>query len=394
MTEARDQSTAPSPMESAAKAAASKYAGQSVIIVPELHASSDRSIEFSKQLISQLKEQGVQKVGLEFIGPTEAELIRAFKDGRMTRDEFLEANKPVKGQPPSGTPYEYMGAERADAMYKTLADLVEAGVEICPLGTSRGMFAFALTDDDAKQVDKMLSIAGKLVADDIVFKKGVADWTDDTAKSKFDRMSAELELRLNSLSASQQEDITATLIEVRQKESEGRLGADDYKEYALDLFHHQSPTMVAMAEQAEWLTSKLADTAGKRYELGPERQKADPSIAKMIQQSVEESGPMVVVYGSLHTIHGNDIDSNLRGHGLSVITFDLDFGKNLCRPSMTAQKCQDATLSDSWSKVARRQDGDPDRYTIEVAETGPSTIEPMKSWTLFDNLLQRVGLSR
>lgn len=394
MTEEHDQSTASSPMEGAARAAASKYAGQSVIIVPELHASSDKSLEFSKQLIAQLKEHGVQKVGLEFIGPTEAELIRALKDGRVTRDEFLEANKPAKGQLPSGSPYEYMGTERADAMYKTLADLVESGIEICPLGTTRGMFPFTLNDADAKQVDKMSGIFGKLVVEDIVFKKSMADWTDDTAKSKFDRMSAELEQRLDSLSASQQEDITATLLDVRQKESEGRLSVDDYKEYALDLFHHQSSTMIAMGEQAEWLTGKLADVAGKRYDLGAERQKADPSIAKMIQQSVEESGPMVVVYGSLHTIHANDIDTGLRMQGVSVITFDLDFGKNLCHPSMPSKACEEATLVDSWSKVARRQDGDPDRYTIEVAETGPSTAEPMKSWTAFDSLLQRVGLSR
>ncbi len=394
MAEVRDQSTSPSPMESAAKAAASKYSGQSVIMVPELHASSDKSIEFSKQLVSQLKDLGVKKVGIEFIGPTEAELLRALKDGRVTRDEFLQANKPAKGSLPSGSPYEYLGAERANAMYETIADLVESGVEICPLGTSRGMFPFTLNEEDAKQVDKMFGISGKLVVEDIVFKKSVADWTDDTAKSKFDQMSAELEQRLDSLSASQQEDVAATLLDVRQKESEGRLSADDYKEYALDLFHHQSSAMVAMGEQAEWLTSKIGDVAGKRYDLGAERQKADPSIAKMIQQSVEESGPMVVVYGSLHTIHANDIDTGLRMQGMSVITFDLDFGKNLCHPSMPSKACEEATLVDSWSKVARRQDGDPDRYTIEVAEAGPSTVEPMKSWTAFDSLLQRVGLSR
>lgn len=380
------------PLGQGAQAAAAHYTGQKVILIPEQHFSSDSSISFSQKLLAELKAKGVNSLGLELIGPSEGAFVQAFKGGRITRQEFLDANKPQAGMPQDGTPYGNIGTDRANALYETIADMIESGVDVYPLGTTHGMYAFTLTDESAEKMNSILAHGGAMMVDDIIFSRGLADWTDDTAKARFDAFYAGVEHGLDKLNQDQQTEITETMLKLREKEAEGPVSTADYKATALSLFHSQSPTHQIPDAVGEWLSEQLTGQIGKKFNIGDERRKADPSIAEAITQKIEQSGPTVVVYGSLHTSHVNDIDSNLRRRGVSPIIFDLEQGENLCRPPLSPSQCNDAKLADSWRRVASRQENDPGRFTVHI-DGGTPKVEPLRPWTALDNFMQRLGFT-
>lgn len=354
--------------QGAAELAASKYSGQRVIFVADIHPLATITHNFASALAYQLKEKGVNSVGFETLSPLEGQFIKALEKGEISRNDFIEAMTPD---------LDIIDKEFMKQFLGNIADLAISGVHVHALGTLRGVFPHINTNDRAKLADDNAATFGTYYLEEFKFKKTLANLNPAELKQAFENYAADIDKKFNSLSDTQKTRYVEAIQYIRDQESSPDFDPQDYKEAMIELFKAQSDLHLKYTKTEEKIYTL---PEGAQMILMDQRYEADEIISDKIQNvlNTPETQSMIVVYGAAHTLHPKDLDSRLRDIGISPLIFDVNVGKkDLCE--IAALNCTDLTGVMSWLEKASAKDND--RYAITLPPNSDAQMQSTKPET-------------
>lgn len=349
--------------DKAAETLLSKYHGEDVLFIADHNHFQPQDVHgFAFKVTEKGNEQGrIKGIGLEVIPAAHKHLYDEFFSKQISREEFLSI---CEGLPHS---HAQTPAEKR-VYYAPIADLMEKGIKVVGVGSLTGAASNVETEPAAQEAE---SLAVGMKIDYAKFRREHGAEIDRDPKAFLDKYRAGIEGRLSELSDHQREAYVNFSSYLNDEQNQEFFENNGYKDEIQKLFEDVHPAQ----EKFQEAKGKIVESEG---DFLVARRAGDPVTAERIREASDSlGGGLVVLYGATHSNHPNDIDSNLRRQGKSVMVVDVGLGeKDKTAPDWASDAVKESLpLIQEWIKAATQEDADPNRYRMENILDEPEKIE-------------------
>lgn len=364
------------PAEEAVRSVLARRKDETVMLVSDIHVSSDQSYGFAEKLAQQSRSA----LAVEMLMPDSQPLLDALREGKITKSDFRALAPDLwvnEGKSPAaGTPQYYMGVDRGNALYDGLIDTAAKGTPVVGIGRYEGMPGQVKDMPEFSQAYKDMLVTDSQIRLDVFLevKKDAAKIVGDPR--------AYLESQMKSASGKLGDEYINTHqsgINARNiLENPGTFTGADFLHAIEDVMKYNHPRWQdyeRYEQEFQQLQRDNPDRIGAGGDLET-RRKIDSSIARDIGDIEEKYGSVVAVYGINHFSHGEkdggDIDHNLREMGKKVMVVD----------PLTGQVPPDMKETMSLFRDSAAKEGDPNRLQVNLdtgrIEDEPATVRQQK----------------